>query len=113
LAQGNVLAKFLAASKVPLMLADTILALNVPPLLVLGAILVLWMALGCVMPGLPITIMTVPILLPIFLNLNFDLIWLGVLHQCCAEMGVITPPVGINVYVLSGIARDVPMERIF
>jgi len=110
---GNVFAKFLAASKVPLMLADTILTLNVPPLVVLGAILLVWMALGCVMPGLPITIMTVPILLPIFLELDFNLIWLGVLHQCCAEMGVITPPVGINVYVLAGIARDVPMERIF
>lgn len=110
---GNVFAKFLAASKLPLVLADSITALNVHPLLILGVMLVLWIALGCVMPGLPITILTVPILLPVFLAMGYNLIWLGVLHQLCAEMGVITPPVGINVYVLAGIAKDVPMETIF
>ena len=57
--------------------------------------------------------LTVPIFAPLAQTLGFDLIWFGVIIVLIGEMGVITPPVGINVYVVHGVARDVPLETIF
>ena len=65
---------------------------------------------------LPITAMMlimVPILFPVILGLGFDPIWFGVLVVIMMEMGMITPPIGMNVFVISGVARDVPMSTIF
>jgi TRAP-type C4-dicarboxylate transport system permease large subunit len=65
------------------------------------------------MDGLAMIMLTVPILLPTILALGFDPIWFGVMITLMVEMGAITPPVGINVYVIKGIAPDVPLETIF
>lgn len=65
------------------------------------------------MDSLPLTVLLIPIFFPLLVNLNVDLIWFGVVVVLLAEMGVITPPVGVNVFVMKGIAPDVPLEKIF
>ena len=65
------------------------------------------------MDALALITLTIPIIYPVVLALGFDPIWFGVIIVLVTEMGVITPPVGINVYVIKGIAEDVPLETIF
>lgn len=65
------------------------------------------------MDALALITLTIPILYPVVLGLGFDPIWFGVIIVLVTEMGVITPPVGVNVYVIKGIAEDVPLETIF
>jgi C4-dicarboxylate transporter DctM subunit len=77
------------------------------------AILGVYVILGCVMPIIPAIILTVPIFFPIVSGLGYDPIWFGVLVVTVAEMGQITPPVGINAFVLAGVAKDVDLATIF
>ena len=65
------------------------------------------------MDSMALIVVTIPIFFPIVMKLGFDSIWFGVIIVLVAEMGVITPPVGVNVFVLKGIAPDVPLEIIF
>src|SRR5699024_1451138 len=68
--------------------------------------------LGCFLPPVSIIVLVTPILLPMILNLGFDPIWFGVVMTINMEMGLITPPVGLNLYVLKGIAPDIPLKDI-
>jgi len=65
------------------------------------------------MEGLSIMVLAVPIVFPIIVRLGFDPIWFGVIITLTMEMSLITPPVGVNVFVLSGVARDIPMNTMF
>jgi TRAP-type C4-dicarboxylate transport system permease large subunit len=65
------------------------------------------------MDSMALVVVTIPIFFPVVMKLNFDPIWFGVIVVLVAEMGVITPPVGVNVFVIKGIAPDVPLEIIF
>jgi TRAP-type C4-dicarboxylate transport system permease large subunit len=68
---------------------------------------------GCFMDALGMILLTIPIFFPVAVALGYDPIWFGVVIVLVTELGVITPPVGINVYVVSGIAKDIPLEVIF
>jgi TRAP-type C4-dicarboxylate transport system permease large subunit len=68
---------------------------------------------GCVMDSIALLLLTLPIFYPVVLKLGFDPIWFGVMIVIFMEMAVITPPVGINVYVIKGVAGDVPLGTIF
>jgi len=68
---------------------------------------------GFFMDSMGLIVLTVPIFFPIVEELGFDPIWFGVIIVLVGEMGVITPPVGVNVFVIKGIAPDIPLERIF
>ena len=76
-------------------------------------ILAMYLIAGCFMDSLAMITLTVPILYPTVMALGFDPIWFGVIIVLVVEMGVITPPVGINVYIIKGVAPDVPMGKIF
>ncbi|MBW1802781.1 MAG: TRAP transporter large permease subunit, partial [Deltaproteobacteria bacterium] len=104
---------FLAISRLPFELARIVSGLPVSPYVVLAGILVVYLFLGCVMDTLAMVILTVPIFYPVILKMGFDPIWFGVIMVLVSEMGVITPPVGLNVYVISGVAKDVPLFTIF
>ena len=104
---------FMAASGVSMALADFIISLPFPPLFILISILILYLVLGCLMDAYAMVLITMPILYPLVLGLGFDPIWFGVLIVIMMEMGMITPPIGMNVFVIKGIARDVPMYAIF
>jgi TRAP-type C4-dicarboxylate transport system permease large subunit len=68
---------------------------------------------GCFIDSLALIMLTVPIFYPVIISLGYDPIWFGVIIVLVTQIGVITPPMGINVYVVSGVARDVPLETIF
>ena len=104
---------FLAITRLPMRLAAYVDSLDVNRYVVLAIILILYITLGMVMDSLAMVMLTVPIFLPIIISLGFDPIWYGVLMIMVMEMGLITPPVGMNVYIVAGVAKDVPLFTIF
>lgn len=104
---------FLAISTIPFLLADWVGALPIPAMAIMGVILIIYFIGGFFMDSMALIVVTVPIFFPIVQRLNFDSIWFGVLIVLVAEMGVITPPVGVNVFVIKGIAPDIPLQVIF
>jgi tripartite ATP-independent transporter DctM subunit len=104
---------FLTSTQLPMQMAKFVVGLDVPPYIVLSAILMVCFALGCVMGTLPLVFITAPIFTPIVETLGYDLIWFGVVMVVVCEIGLITPPVGMNVFIIKGIAKDVPLSTIF
>ena len=105
--------KFVAITRLPYALADWVASLDMPPLGVMGLIIAVYLVGGCLMDALGLILLTVPILFPVCMKLGFDPIWFGIIITRVSEIGVITPPVGINVYIISGVAPDVPLFTIF
>lgn len=108
-----ILNHFLSISRLPTALAELVSGFSITPIYVLLSILLIYLLLGCVGDIFSMMILTLPIFLPILESLGVDLIWFGVLMVLMMEMGFITPPVGINVFILKGIAEDVPLGDIF
>jgi tripartite ATP-independent transporter DctM subunit len=104
---------FMALSQLPLAMATWLIHLNVGAMGVLWIILVVYLILGCVMDELAIILLTVPIFFPVVMQLGFDPIWFGVIIVVTVQIGLVSPPVGLNVFVIAGMARDVPIPRIF
>lgn len=110
---------FMALSGVPQVLADTIGQSGLSPMMILVLILLVYLVLGCLMDSLSMIILTLPIFLPAVMVLDFGLtaeqtaIWFGILMLIVVEVGLITPPVGMNVFVINKLARDVPMRQTF
>jgi len=110
---ATVFGHFMAVTRVPFELSAWVGGLGVSPTVILGFIIFGYLIGGCFMDSLALVTLTIPILYPLVLSLGFNGIWFGVIIVLVAEMGVITPPVGINVYVIKGVAPDVPLETIF
>jgi tripartite ATP-independent transporter DctM subunit len=110
---AHIFSPFLAMSRIPVDLANALTGMALPPLVVLGVILVVYILLGMFLEGFAILVLTVPIVFPIMLALGYDPIWFGIFMVIVLEMGLISPPVGINVFVVKGVAEDVPMGQIF
>jgi tripartite ATP-independent transporter DctM subunit len=89
-----------------------VIALPVPPIGILTAILIMYVILGCFMSGLPAIIITLPIVFPIITVLGYDPIWFGVIIVMLNETGLLTPPVGIILYILQGLRPDTPFREI-
>ncbi len=104
---------FMAVTRVPFSLAEWLGTINLHPLVIMAFILLGYLIGGCFMDSLPLITLTVPILFPVIKKLGLDPIWFGVLIVLVTEMGVITPPVGINVYVLKGIFPDIALQTMF
>jgi len=104
---------FMAISRIPFMLADWLGELPIHPMAVMAMIVFIYFLGGFFMDAMGLIVVTVPIFFPIVEKLGFDPIWFGVIIVLVGEMGVITPPVGVNVFVIKGIAPDIPLERIF
>ena len=104
---------FLAVSTIPMELAGWVGGLGLPPVSVMVIIMVVYLVLGCFIDAMSMILLTIPIFFPVVISLGFDPIWFGIAIVLVVEMAMITPPVGMNVYVISGITRDVPMETIF
>jgi tripartite ATP-independent transporter DctM subunit len=110
---ANIFGYFLAVSKVPIFMASYVASLPLTPIWIMIIILLIYLFLGCLMPAIPMVILTVPIFFPSVKALGFDPIWFGVITALMFEAAVITPPVGINVFGLAGVDKDIPMETIF
>ena len=107
----------LALTQVPMQLADVIKSLDVPPVMVVIGILLFYVILGAVMDELSMILLTIPIFFPIIMGLDFGMpaesvaIWFGILILMTVSFGLLAPPVGLNVYVVNGMARDVPIAE--
>ena len=110
---ADMFGKFLAITKLPMNLANYIEGLDVSRYVILLFIVIIYAIMGCLMDALPMVTLTVPIFLPIVTGLGFDPIWFGVIIVLVIELGLITPPVGLNCYIIAGIAKDVPLSKIF
>lgn len=110
---AHIFSPFLAMSRIPVDLASALTALALPSLAVLAVLLVAYVILGMFLEGFAILVLTVPIVFPIVVAMGYDPIWFGIFMVIVLEMGLISPPVGINVFVVKGIAEDVPMYQIF
>lgn len=104
---------FMAVTRVPYDLANWVSELPLPSYAIMGVIILVYLFGGCFMDALAMIMLTIPIFFPVAEALGFDPIWFGVVIVLITEMGVITPPVGVNVYVVYGVAGDVPLEAIF
>ncbi|MHB8763611.1 MAG: TRAP transporter large permease [Deferrisomatales bacterium] len=110
---ATVFGHFMAVTRVPFDLAEWVGALPVSKYVIMGFIVLGYLIGGCFMDSLALITLTVPVLYPLIVKLGFDPIWFGVIIVLVGEMGVITPPVGINVYIIRGVAGDIPLETIF
>jgi tripartite ATP-independent transporter DctM subunit len=108
-----VFGRFLAVTRIPFALATWLGGLSLPAWGVMGLIVIFYLIAGCFVDALALVLLTIPIFYPVVMNLGFDPIWFGVMIVLVTQMGVITPPVGVCVYVVSGMERDVPLETIF
>jgi C4-dicarboxylate transporter, DctM subunit len=107
-------AKFLTLAQIPQLVSLWVGGLPVSPWMIVALFLAVYIPLGMFMDTFSMLIITQPIMFPIVTaQLGFNPIWFGVLCVKMAELGLMTPPVGLNVYVLSGVVRDVPMNEIF
>lgn len=104
---------FLTVTQTPQLLTAWLTALPVGEYGVLLLILALFLVLGCVLDPMAMIILMVPILYPVVTSLGFDPIWFGIIVVVAVELGMITPPIGINVFVIRSVAPDVPLGRIF
>ena len=109
----------LALSRVPAELSSLIAGLDVPPLAILFAILLIYFILGCFMESMAMVLLTLPIFIPLMLALDFGLnpqqvlVWFGILVLVSVEVGMISPPFGLNLFVINAMAKDVPMGETY
>jgi tripartite ATP-independent transporter DctM subunit len=104
---------FMTATELPMLLAEFVGGLAINRYIIVVFIMVIFMLLGCIMDCLAIILLTAPIFLPVIQTLGFDPIWYGVLMVLASDQGLMTPPVGMSVYIVSGMAKDIPMPKIF
>ena len=103
---------FMALTQLPLILATWLSRLDLSPYVVLSILLMGYLVLGCFLDATSMMVLTLPVILPTVLELGFNPIWFGVISVLMMEAGLITPPLGLNIFVIAGVA-GVPMETVF
>ena len=110
----------LALSQLPSELAGAVAQAGIPPLAIITAIMLFYILLGCVMDELSMIMLTIPVIFPVVMGLDFfglpptdKALWFGILILMVVEIGMIFPPVGLNVYIMNGLAKDVPMAETY
>lgn len=113
-AGAMIFGRFIAVSRLPFALANWASGLDLPSFAVMAVILFIYLILGCFIDALALILLTIPIFFPVAVNvLGYDPIWFGVIIVMVVAMGVITPPVGMNVFIIKGVMPDIPTETIF
>jgi tripartite ATP-independent transporter DctM subunit len=112
-AGANVFSYFLALSTIPMAVSSWMAGLQVSRYVILSIIIIIYLILGCFLDAISMMVLTMPVIFPVIKALGFDPIWFGVICVIMMEAGLITPPVGLNVYTLAGVVKDVPMQTIF
>jgi C4-dicarboxylate transporter DctM subunit len=113
IAGAIVFGHFMAISRIPFVLADWVGGLPLPAVGIVGVIVFIFFIGGFFMDSMAMVVLLIPIFYPVLKTIGIDMIWFGVLVVLVGEMGVITPPVGVNVFVIKGIAPEVPLGKIF
>lgn len=112
-AGATVFGHFLAITRIPYALATWVSELALPNFGIMAFIIFVYLVGGCFIDALALILLTIPIFYPVVTNMGYNPIWFGVIIVLVTQMGVITPPVGVNVYVVHGVVKDVPLESIF
>ena len=112
-AGATVFSYFLALSTIPMQIVNWVAGLGISRYAIIGIIVIIYIFLGCFIDAISMMVLTMPVIFPLILDLGFDPIWFGVICVLMMEAGLITPPMGLNVYTLAGSAKDIPVEEIF
>ena len=104
---------FLTITRIPFLLADFLNGLALPDFALFGVIILMYILLGAVMDSLAMVVVTLPIILPLVLSMDLNLIWFGVIVVLVMELAMISPPIGMNCFVLKGAAPELSLEDIF
>jgi tripartite ATP-independent transporter DctM subunit len=110
---AHVFGYFMTLSQIPDQLSVWIAGMGLNRYVVMAILVLVYIILGCFMEGLAIMVLTIPIIYPMVIEMGFDPIWFGVIITLVMEMSLITPPVGINVFIIGGVAEGIPMYTIF
>jgi len=110
---ASIFSYFISATKMPSVLVQSINDMNLPPMAVIAALMLMYLVLGSIFETVAAMLITIPFAYPLVTGLGYDPIWWGVVMVMVIEVGMITPPIGMNVFVLHGVARDVPLSTIF
>jgi C4-dicarboxylate transporter, DctM subunit len=110
---ANIFGYFITLSHMPSEIVGWVKSLEIPPLAVIFVIIAMYIALGCVFDALSGMVLTLPFVAPVVAELGYDLVWWGIVNVMVIEIGMITPPVGINVFVMHGLRKDIPLSTIF
>lgn len=113
IAGASVFGKFMAVTTIPAKLSMWVSALPLPPIGIMMLICLFYFVSGCFIDAMALIMLTIPIIYPVVLQLNYDPVWFGVVIVLISQIAVVTPPVGVNVYVIKGIEPDVPIATIF
>ena len=105
--------RFLGFAGLPNAAAEWVTALPISPMATLLLILLMYVVLGMFMNGIGMLLLTLPVIHPVIISLGFDPIWFGIILVKMVEIGLVTPPIGLNCYVVAGVRQDIPIERIF
>jgi C4-dicarboxylate transporter, DctM subunit len=105
--------RFLAVTRLPFEVADLIVGLPIPNYLILSCIIVIYLIGGCLMDSLGFLVLTIPIFFPLGIKLGYDPIWFSVILTIVTTLGAVTPPVGVNIYVVKALEPDIPIISIF
>jgi C4-dicarboxylate transporter, DctM subunit len=104
---------FFAVTTIPMEIADWVGRLSLPPVVVMVIIVAIYFVLGTALDELTMILLTLPIFFPVVIKLGFDPIWFGVLIVLIVEVAMISPPVGMPMFIVKGIAPDIPMQSVF
>jgi tripartite ATP-independent transporter DctM subunit len=108
-----IFSNFVNITGAPEAIVEALKAINMPPLGVMALILIFYLLLGCVFDALAMILLTVPIFFPLVIALGFDPVWFGIITVVVVELSLITPPIGMNLFVIHSVARDIPMTTIY
>jgi len=103
----------MARSELPLTLAKTATESALSPYIILGGVLLFYFIMGCISDIISTSVLTLPIIYPMISAAGFDLIWFGVITVIMLQVGLCTPPIGLNVFVVGGVAKHIPLDTIF
>jgi len=104
---------FLSLSGTPALMGSWVVDLNLSPLSTIALIVLIYILLGAFLDTMAMIILSVPIFFPIVMSMGFDPVWFGVLVVLMVELALITPPMGINVFVIKGLSKEVPLTQVF
>ncbi len=106
-------ANFINVARVPNEIADWFAAMDAPPIAVVVICIAIYIVLGCILESISMMLLTVPVFYPVMQSLGLDLVWFGIVVVVVIEISLITPPIGLNVFVLNAMLPEVPLTRIF
>lgn len=110
---SHIFTYFVTLTRIPELFVQSIGALDLPPLAVIWALIAMYLVLGAIFDTVAAMVLTLPFVFPLVTSLGFDPVWWGIVNVMVIEIGLITPPVGLNVFVMHGARPDIPMGRIF